>query len=83
MLKATTQMTERLAMKLNIQTQNVQPNPLLMAFVRERMRHAMRHHSEEISSIDVYIKDANGPRGGEDKLVRVRAYFRNRASLVA
>ena len=50
-------------------------------FVRDQIRTALQHLSENIIAVDVFMKDANGPKGGVDKQALVRVQLRNRQVL--
>jgi len=50
-------------------------------FVRDQVRTALQHVSENIIAVDVFMKDANGPKGGVDKHALVRVQLRNRQVL--
>ncbi len=50
-------------------------------FVRDQIRTALRHVSEDIMAVDVFMKDANGPKGGVDKHALFRVQLRNRQVL--
>lgn len=50
-------------------------------FVRDQLRTALQHFSENIIAVDVFMKDANGPKGGVDKQALVRVQLRNRQVL--
>jgi putative sigma-54 modulation protein len=50
-------------------------------FVREELRSALERFSEGIVSVDVFMKDINGPKGGVDKQVLIRVQLRNRRSI--
>ena len=50
-------------------------------FVRDQIHTALRHVSEDIMAVDVFMKDANGPKGGVDKHALVRVQLRNRQVL--
>lgn len=39
--------------------------------IRDRLHHALNQHEEKVVSLQVRLRDINGPRGGEDKQVRV------------
>jgi len=47
-------------------------------FARDHVRATLRHISEDILSVDVFLKDTNGPRGGVDKQALIRVHLRNR-----
>lgn len=50
-------------------------------FVREEIHSALARFSEEIVSVDVFMRDTNGPRGGIDKQVLVRIQMRGRQQI--
>ena len=50
-------------------------------FVKDELRSAFRRLDAEIISIDVSMKDANGPKGGVDKQVLICVHLRNRQQL--
>lgn len=50
-------------------------------FVAATMQRALERLSEDILSIDVFLKDVNGPKGGVDKQVIVRLHLSNRQHL--
>ena len=48
------------------------------AFVREQLYAALRRFEDQVVSVDAFMKDINGPKGGIDKQVLVRVRLRNR-----
>jgi len=48
------------------------------SFAREQLDVMLRPFSDFIASIDVFMKDANGPKGGIDKEVLINVRLRNR-----
>lgn len=51
------------------------------AFVRDEIRSSLERFNEDIISVDVFLKDTNGPRGGVDKQAVVRVQLRGRQQL--
>ena len=51
------------------------------SFAREQLEAMLRPFSDAIVSIDVFMKDTNGPKGGIDKAVLIRVHLRNRQQL--
>ena len=47
-------------------------------FVRKELRSALRLVDREVVSVDVSLKDINGPKGGADKQVLICVHLRNR-----
>jgi putative sigma-54 modulation protein len=70
-------------MNLRIQSQGLHASATLTAVIANRLEHALRNHLHEVVSVDVYLKDLNGPKGGDDKSVRVRVHFNDRVSVLA
>ena len=48
----------------------------LDAFVRSRLKNTLGKLEADIMAIDVFLKDANGPKGGVDKQVLIRVQLR-------
>ena len=65
---------------MNIMTraQDFEMTAAIDRFVRSNLRTALARIDEDIVTVDVYLKDANGPRGGVDKQVLIRVRLRNR-----
>lgn len=55
--------------------------PAIDAFVRSELRSAFQRLDAEIVTIDVSMKDANGPKGGIDKQVLICVRLRNRQQI--
>ena len=51
------------------------------SFAREQLDAMLQPFSDSIVSIDVFMKDANGPKGGIDKEVLIRVHLRNRQQI--
>ena len=51
------------------------------SFAREQLDAMLRPFSDFIVSIDVFMKDANGPKGGIDKEVLINVRLRNRQQI--
>ena len=50
-------------------------------FVGDTMTKALERLADDVLSVDVFLKDINGPKGGVNKQVIVRAHLRNRQQL--
>ena len=50
-------------------------------FVVDTMTKTLERLADDVLSVDVFLKDVNGPKGGVDKQVIVRAHLRNRQQL--
>lgn len=66
-------------MNVRIQTQGFTVTPPIGARVHERFGHALDRYADELIDIDVFLKDVNGPKGGDDKQVTVRLRIRHLA----
>ena len=64
-------------MNIRIQTQGFTLTPAIAAWTHDRLSRSLQRFSEDITSIDVYLKDINGPKGGEDKQALVRVQLRS------
>jgi putative sigma-54 modulation protein len=47
-------------------------------FVREQVRSALQRFEDQVVTVDVFLKDINGPKGGIDKQALFRVRLRNR-----
>jgi len=65
-------------MNITTRAQNFELTRAIDHFVREQLRGALARIDEDVIAIDVFLKDANGPRGGVDKQVLIRVGLRNR-----
>ncbi len=65
-------------MNITTRAQDFELTRAIDQFVRNHLRAALARIDEDIVAVDVYMKDANGPRGGVDKQVLIRVRMRNR-----
>lgn len=65
-------------MNLCLTSQGFETTEAISAAVRENFRGALDRFEDRIESVDVYLSDDNGPKGGRDKQVvaRIRLYSR-------
>ena len=68
-------------MIISTSSHNILLSGELDRFVGATMQRALGRFSEDILSIDVFLKDVNGPKGGVDKQVIVRLHLSNRRQL--
>ena len=68
-------------MMIQIHCQGFDAGESLKAHIRTHIRAATRPFAEHVSRVDAYLKDLNGPRGGDDKAVRVEARLLHRPSV--
>lgn len=64
-------------MNITARAQGFDLSQAIDAFVRDELRAALQRFGEDIMTIDVYLKDTNGPKGGVDKLALVRVRLRS------
>lgn len=65
-------------MNLNVHTQGIALTRKIDGEVRARLTAALRRYTDRVIGVDVYLKDINGPKGGNDKSVVVKAQLRGR-----
>ena len=65
-------------MDIRISTRGLHPEVATDAFVREQVYSALQRFEEQVVSVDAFLKDINGPKGGIDKQVLIRIRLRNR-----
>ena len=70
------------ALIISTSSHNVRLSGELDDFVAAAMYKRLDRLRDDIVSIDVFMKDVNGPRGGIDKHVVARIHLRNRANLI-
>lgn len=69
-------------MNVRIQSQGFSLTPAIAAWAHEQVGKALDRFAEGIVSADVYLKDINGPKGGDDKQAIVRINLRHRAPVM-
>ncbi|NNF15482.1 MAG: HPF/RaiA family ribosome-associated protein [Gammaproteobacteria bacterium] len=65
-------------MNITTRAQNFELTRAIDRFAREHLRTALARIDESVIAVDVFLTDANGPRGGVDKKVLIRVQMRNR-----
>ncbi len=68
-------------MNITSRTQGFELSSAIDAFVTEELRLTLQRYSEEIVSVNVFMKDINGPKGGIDKQVVLRIQMRGRQQI--
>ncbi|NNC65427.1 MAG: hypothetical protein HKN84_11625, partial [Gammaproteobacteria bacterium] len=68
-------------MNITTSTQDFESTEAIDGFLRRQLQDSLQRFSEGVISIDVFMKDTNGPRGGADKQVLIRVQMRNRQQL--
>ncbi len=68
-------------MNITCKTQGFELSSAIDTFVRNEVRTGLERFVEEIISVDVFMKDTNGPKGGVDKQVVMRVQIRGRQQI--
>ena len=70
-------------MRVNTHTQGFDTTEAIDAFVQDEVNLAFDRFRDHVISVDVFLKDLNGPKGGIDKqsLIRIRLRNRQRVAL--
>ncbi len=66
-------------MNINTHTQGFSLTPAINGHVDNRVSAALHPFAEHVTRVDVYLKDLNGPKGGDDKVALFRVRLRNRS----
>jgi ribosome-associated translation inhibitor RaiA len=73
--------TEEKTMNVKIQTQGFGLTPAIAAQVHKQVSGTLERYANDIIAVDVYLKDLNGPKGGEDKQAGIRVQLRHLAPI--
>jgi len=65
-------------MRIGTNAQGFETTEAIELFVQDEVNLAFDRFRDQIISVDVFMKDINGPKGGVDKQVLIRARLRNR-----
>ena len=65
-------------MDINVSAHGIRIDAGTEGFVRRQVRAALQRFEDQVVSVDAFLKDINGPKGGIDKQVLVRVRLRNR-----
>ena len=60
-------------MYVKIQSQSFTVTPAMQNWIEHRLARGMSRFDSELQQVDVYLSDLNGPRGGDDIRVVMRA----------
>ncbi len=69
-------------MDTRVQAVGFSLTPAIAAWAHEQVGRALDRFDEKITSVDVYLKDVNGPKGGHDKQALIRVQLRHRAPVM-
>ncbi len=59
-------------MRVNIHASKVELSPTIEEYVERRLLFALGRFADVTRTVDVTLSDINGPKGGQDKLCRMR-----------
>ena len=65
-------------MDINVTTHGIRIDAATESFVRGQIEAALRRFEDQVVSVDAFLKDINGPKGGIDKQALVCVRLRNR-----
>lgn len=68
-------------MKVRIQSQGFTLTPAICSRVNKKLSRLLSRYDEELISVEVYLKDLNGPKGGYDKQAVIRVQLRHLAPI--
>ena len=68
-------------MNVNIQAPSFTVTPGIEQRIRARFGTTLQRHGDALIGTDIYLRDINGPKGGDDKLVTVRVRLRNQPDI--
>lgn len=70
-------------MNIQLHTQGFDLTPAIESHVRKQLRFHLANFESHVVYVDVYLRDINGPKGGPDKRVLVRAQLSTRITIAA
>ena len=65
-------------MRINLQTQGFEMTPTIHSHVNRQIDFNLSNFEGHIQGVDVYLKDINGPKGGEDMKALICVQLRSR-----
>ena len=68
-------------MSTQLHTQGFDLTPAIEAHVRDQLRFHLANFESHIVAVDVFLRDINGPKGGPDKKVLIRAQLASRITI--
>jgi ribosome-associated translation inhibitor RaiA len=68
-------------MNITTRAQDFEMSEAIDKFARNEADTALQRFSEYVVAVDVFMKDANGPKGGIDKQVLIHVRLRNRQTV--
>ena len=68
-------------MNISSRAQGFELSTAIDSILRDEIQSSLGRFADDIVSVDVFLKDTNGPRGGIDKQVLVRVQLRGRQQI--
>ena len=68
-------------MIISTSSHNIQLSRELDNFITTTMRGSLERLADDVVSVDVFLKDLNGPKGGIDKQAVIRVHLRGRREI--
>ena len=65
-------------MIISTSSHNIQLSRELDEFVNSTLRNSLERLADDVVSVDVFLQDLNGPKGGVDKQAVIRIHLRGR-----
>lgn len=65
-------------MIIRLQSQGLEMNAAIDRFAQRALRNSLGRLAEHVVAVDIFLKDANGPKGGVDKQALIRVRLRSR-----
>lgn len=69
-------------MRIDIHASKLEINSTIEEYVERRLLFALGRFSDVVQNVDVTLSDINGPKGGQDKLCRMRVTLKRQAKPV-
>ena len=64
-------------MNIAIRTQGFEPTRAIEDFTKTQLESALRPFADRVVSVDAFMRDINGPKGGVDKQVLIKIRLRS------
>ena len=68
-------------MQIQVHTSGFDLTPALAAWTHAKVTRSLQRLGDDVSTVDVYLKDLNGPKGGADKEAALRIKTRGAAPI--
>ncbi len=68
-------------MNIQLHTQGFDLTPAIESHTRKQLSFHLANFARHVVSVDVFLRDINGPKGGPDKKVLIRARLASRMTI--